>query len=275
MKPSSARPLAALLPRVWGLLLALCFLLPCALSAADWKALKATGYVNDFAGVLSPGSVRQLNDYCARLEKATGAQIAIVTIETLDGEPVDEVANLLYRQFGVGQKGKNEGALFLLSIRDRRSRLEVGYGLEPILPDGFAGSLLRDLRPALRNADYGAAMSTAVATIGERIAKAKGVTLTGPAPKRVEKETHPGWVIGALVVLLLLVALFGAARGNMRGGGRGSGVGDVLTGMAMGALMNSGRGGRGSGGFGGYDSGGGFGGFGGGDSGGGGASSSW
>ncbi|MCX6597770.1 MAG: TPM domain-containing protein [Acidobacteria bacterium] len=261
--------------RWWGRLLACCLLASFPLPAADWKALKPTGYVNDFAGVISPGSVRKLNDYCARLEKATGAQIAIVTIETLDNEPVDEVANLLYRQFGVGQKGKNEGALFLLSIRDRRSRLEVGYGLEPILPDGFAGSLLRELRPALRQADYDSALNTAVATIGERIAQAKGVTLTGPAPKRVEKEVHPGWVIGGIVVLLLLLALFGIGRGNLRGGGRGSGVGDVLTGMAMGALLNSGRGGRGSGGFGGYDSGGGFGGFGGGDSGGGGASSDW
>lgn len=261
--------------RRWGILLVSCWLACGSATAADWKALKATGYVNDFAGVLSPGSVRQLNDYCARLEKATGAQIAIVTIETLDGEPVDEVANLLYRQFGVGQKGKNEGALFLLSIRDRRSRLEVGYGLEPILPDGFAGSLLRELRPALRNADYGAAMNTAVATIGERIAQAKGVTISGSTPRRAEKETHPGWVIGGLVLLVVLVVLFAAARGNMRGGGRGSGVGEVVTGMMMGSLLNSGRGGRGSGGFGGYDSGGGFGGFGGGDSGGGGASSDW
>ena len=244
-------------------------------AAADWKSLKPSGYVNDFAGVISPATVRKLNDYCARLEKATGAQLALVTIESLDGEPVDDVANLLYRQFGVGQKGKNEGALFLLSIRDRRSRLEIGYGLEPVIPDGFAGSLLRDLRPALRQSDYDTAVQTAAAALGERIAQAKGVTLTGPSPKRAARESHPGWVIGGLVLLLFVLALVGLARRNGRGGGRGAGVGDVLTGMAMSSLLNSGRGGRGSGGFGGYDSGGGFGGFGGGDSGGGGASSDW
>jgi uncharacterized protein len=76
--------------------------------------------------------------------------MALVTIATLEGEPIEDVANTIFRAWGVGQKGKNEGILLLLSIGDRRSRLEVGYGLEPILPDGLAGSILREMRPALR-----------------------------------------------------------------------------------------------------------------------------
>ena len=73
----------------------------------------------------------------------------------------------------MGQKGKNEGILLLLSIEDRRSRLEVGYGLEPILPDGLSGSILRQMRPALRQGDYGDAMLAAAETIGDTIAQAK------------------------------------------------------------------------------------------------------
>ena len=84
------------------------------------------------------------------MQRATGVQMALVTIPSLEGEPIEDVANTIARAWGVGQKGKNEGILLLLAIQDRRSRLEIGYGLEPILPDGLAGSVLREMRPALR-----------------------------------------------------------------------------------------------------------------------------
>ena len=103
--------------------------------AVDWKALKPQGYVSDFAGVIDAQSKAALEQYCATVERATGAQMALVTIRTLEREPIEDVANTLYRAWGIGQKGKNEGILLLLVIQDRRSRLEVGYGLEPILPD--------------------------------------------------------------------------------------------------------------------------------------------
>ena len=78
-------------------------------SAVDWKALKPQGYVSDFAGVIDPASKSQLEAYCATVESSTGAQMALVTIATLEGEPIDDVANTIYRAWGVGQKGKNEG----------------------------------------------------------------------------------------------------------------------------------------------------------------------
>ena len=121
-------------------------------AAVDWKALKPQGYVSDFAHVIDPASKAQLEAYCATVEQSTGAQIALVTIPSLEGEPIEDVANTIFRAWGVGQKGKNEGILLLLAIGDRRNRMEVGYGLEPILPDGFVGSVLREMRPALRAA---------------------------------------------------------------------------------------------------------------------------
>ncbi len=241
--------------------------------AVDWKALKPQGYVSDFAHVIDPASKAQLETYCATVEQSTGAQIALVTIPTLEGEPIEDVANALFRGWGVGQKGKNEGILLLLATGDRRNRLEIGYGLEPILPDGFSGSVLREMRPALRQEHYGEAMMAAGETIGATIAKSKNVTLTAQLPRRMRPTSGdsipwPTIIFGVVFVLFFLLRL-GGPRGS------GGGGGGLLAGMLLGNLMGGSFGGRGSGGFGGSDSGGGFGGFGGGDSGGGGASSDW
>jgi|RhiMethySRZTD1v2_1073278.scaffolds.fasta_scaffold551475_2 uncharacterized protein len=264
--------------RLSGLLVAVL-----AASAADFAALKPQGgYVSDFARVLDSGTRAQLESYLSRVEQATKAQVAIVTIDSLEGEPIEDVADLLFRKWGIGQKGENNGALFLLSIKDRRSRLELGYGLEPILPDGLAGQILREMRPALRQGDYRTALSTAAAELGTRIAQAKGVTLEGAPPlRRARRETEvPFGGFLFLILIIVALAIMGAGRGGRgrRGPPGGSNVGSMMTGMILGQMLGGGRNrgwGRGSGGFGGFDSGGGFGGFGGGDSGGGGASSSW
>ena len=242
--------------------------------AVDWKALKPEGYVSDFARVVDPQSKAALEQYCARVEQATGAQIALVTLRTLEGEPVEDVANTIFRAWGVGQKGKNEGIMLLLAVGDRKSRLEVGYGLEPILPDGLDGSILREMTPALRQAQYGEAMMAAAQTIGSTIARSKNVSLDAQLPRRVRRSTRDSipWplLLGGLFLLIMLMRAAGR-------GGRGGG-GGFWTGLILGNIM-SGMGGRGGGGFGGFDSGGGggggFGGFGGGDSGGGGASGGW
>lgn len=258
------------------LLLRFCALLCCLsalASAVDWKAYKPQGYVSDFAGVVDAQSKTALEQYAGAVERATGAQMALVTIPTLEQEPIEDVANTLYRAWGIGQKGKNEGILLLLVTRERRSRLEVGYGLEPILPDGFSGSILREMRPALRQGQYGEAMMAAAQQIGSTIAHAKNVSLNANLPRRV-RSSQPGDSIPWPLILGGILLLFWLVRaGGRRGGG---GFGGFLTGMILGNMMSrSSYGGRSSGGFGGFDSGGGFGGFGGGDSGGGGASSSW
>ncbi len=243
-------------------------------TAADFGALKPRGYVSDFAGVIRPETVEEINAYCARVEKSTGAQIALVTLPSLQGEPIEDIANLLYRKWGVGSKKSDEGVLLVLAIGERRSRLEVGYGLEPIIPDGYAGSVLREMRPALRERDYGQAMAAAAQVLGEKIAAAKGVSI-GKAPiagRRPKDEGFPGGLLVVVAGLVLMMWLFGGGRG--RSGPTGMG-GNFLTGMLLGNLMSGGGSSRSGGGFGGYDSGDSFGGFGGGDSGGGGASSDW
>jgi uncharacterized protein len=251
------------------------------LAGADFAALQPKGYVNDFAGAIrDPAIARELEDYCARVEQSTGAQIALVTITDLEGEPIEDVANLLFRKWGVGSKKNNEGVLVLLAIANRRTRVEVGYGLEPYLPDGFAGGILRGMRPALRSGDYGAALAEGARQIAERVAAGKGVQIGARAPRRSgppvrEQTPWPNLIASGLFVLFVLWTLGRSARRTGYHGGRRSGAADLLTGMLIGNLLSGGRSYRSGGGFGGYDSGGGFGGFGGGDSGGGGASSDW
>jgi uncharacterized protein len=204
------------------------------------------------------------------VEQATGVQMAFVTLKSLDGEQIEDVSNTLFRQWGVGKKGKDEGIMLLLAVQEHRDRIEVGYGLEPILPDGFDGSILRGIQPLLRQGAYGQAIISGAAQIGCEIARAKGISQQPGEPQRVREAPGHGGLPWPLIVIGIVVLLL-----LFRGGGSGGGL---LTGLILGNLL--GRGGRGGGwgggGFGGGDGGGGgFGGFGGGDSGGGGASGSW
>lgn len=249
------------------------FALLTAATAADFTALQPQGYVSDFARVLDPAHRQELERYCGRVEALTGAQIALVTIPTLEGDPIEDVANGLFRRWGIGQKGKNEGVLLLLVPRDRRMRLEVGYGLEPVLPDGYSGRLLRAMRPALQRNQFGPALLEAGHQIGSRIAEAKNVSLDATIPSR--RAPPSGVSVNRLLPFLfpagmVLLLLWLGSRGRRGGRSRGSGYPWFIPGPFYG-----GGGGSSGGGFGGYDSGDSFGGFGGGDSGGGGASSDW
>jgi uncharacterized protein len=249
--------------------------------ALDTSKLQPSGYVNDFAHVLDPRGAQALESYCAQVEQATGAQIAVVTVNSLEDEPIEDVANRLYHQWGIGKKGTDEGLLLLLAIKDRKQRAEVGFGLESVITDGYAGSVLRGIRPILQQGNYAGALLAAVQQFGGRIAQSKGVALAAgqprPEPAQSQRQGGGGGFIG--IVILFLVVFFVLRMIGRGGGGGGGGIGGFLTGMLLGNMMGRGRG-WGGGGFGGYDGGGGgggggFGGFGGGDSGGGGASSGW
>lgn len=247
--------------------------------ALDTSKLKPTGYVNDFAHALGGRGAQELEAYCANLEQATGAQMAIVTVDTLDGEPVEDAANRLYREWGIGKKGKDEGILILLAIKDHKSRVEIGYGLEPVISDGDAGGILRGIRPILQQGNYGGALLAAAEQLGSRVAQSKGVDLGGPEPVGRQRPDPHGSSIPWPLIFIGIFLLMGFLRRMGGGGGFGGGGGTgFLTGMILGNMMGR-RGGWGGGGFGGYDGGGGggggFGGFGGGDSGGGGASGGW
>src|SRR5580700_12032280 len=143
MKPGVKIALAA------ALILALAFLL----HAEPVSQLKPTNYVNDFAGVLNPSTVSQLNSICQQIDEKAHAQIAVVTIKSLDGSDIVSYSVALYQKWGIGAKGKDRGVLILLATQDHKYWTTVGYGLEPILPDGKVGGFGREMVPLLRAED--------------------------------------------------------------------------------------------------------------------------
>ena len=261
------------------------FLFLLSLSASAWAEktdqLKPQGYVNDFAGVLSPAAKVQLTALCGEVQQKTGAQIAVVTVKTLDGVPVEEYSVDLATKWGIGPKQADKGVLILLAVNDRKYWTSVGYGLEPVLPDGKVGGFGREMVPLLRNGDYDGAMLLITRRIADVIAADKGVTLSGnsPAPVRGRSQEGKGWSLGEILVLLFVIFVVYSILKGSSGGGRytrgGPGSG-WWVGPMIGGMMGGGRGGWGGGGFGGGGGGGGgFGGFGGGSFGGGGAGGSW
>lgn len=224
------------------------------------EKIKAQGYVTDLANVVDAGWKQRIERLCAELDLKTQSQVAVVTISTLDGEPIEDYANRWLRAWGVGRK-TNKGALMLLVIEDKRMRMEVGYGLEPVIPDGFAGEVMRGMREGLGRRSYGEAIFGGVNVVAQRIAQQANVKLDGSAAgvRRVRRVPEPNsWPVLLKILFFILIIVVMSGRywflGPLIGGGWSSG---------------------GGGGFGGSGGGGGFGGFGGGDSGGGGASSDW
>jgi uncharacterized protein len=229
---------------------------------------KPTDYVSDYAHVLSPQAIARLDSICGQLDHSqANSQIAIVTIHSLDGDDAADYANQLEDKWKMGRKGSDRGLLVLLAVDDHKYRIEPGYGLEGILPDGKVGDIGREMVPYLRANDYDSAVSQTVDEIAQVIAADAKVTLDEePALQQQAPRRHSSG-IGALQIIFILIVvalyllrvlgswgLFGVwGLGLMGGGMRGGG----------------GFGGGGGGG------GGGFGGFGGGGFGGGGAGGSW
>ena len=115
-----------------------------ALHAEPVSQLKPTDYVNDFAHVLNQNTIAQLDNICQQIDQKAHAQIAVVTIKSLDGSDIESYAVDLFKKWGIGAKATDRGVLILLATQDHRYRIEVGYGLEPILPDGKVGAIGRE-----------------------------------------------------------------------------------------------------------------------------------
>jgi uncharacterized protein len=238
--------------------------------------LKINGYVNDFANVLSPSTRAQLTALCTEVDQKAQAQIAVVTIKSLQGRPIEEYSIDLATRLGIGPRQSSRGALVLLAVDDHRYRIEVGYGLEEILPDGKVGAIGREAVPYLRQNNYDAAVLLMTSRVAQVIAMDRGVQLTGALPPSAPQGRTVNLSAGEIFLLFFLIFIvFSILR--RAGGGPGSRMGPGgWVGPMIGGGMGAGMGGGWGGGFGGGGGGGGgFGGFGGGSFGGGGASGSW
>jgi uncharacterized protein len=249
-------------------------------AAEPIASLHPTNYVNDFAGVLDAATQARLNDLCQQVDQKAQAQIAVVTVKSLDGQDAVSYAVELYQKWGIGAKGKDRGVLILVATADHKYWITVGYGLEAILPDGKVGGFGREAVPLLRSGDYAGAVTLMTSRVAAVIAQDAGVTLENQ-PQMAPSRQQPAPHIGPGTVLLLLFVFFFIVAPILRMMFRGSG-GSGCLGLLLGMFLGSGGGGFGGGRDGGFGGGGfggggggGFGGFGGGSTGGGGAGGSW
>lgn len=212
-------------------------------------------YVQDYADVISPASEKIIYSLGRELDAKTTAQVSVLTVPTLDGEPIESYALNVLRSWGIGSKDKNNGVLIVVATQDRQSRIEVGYGLEGALPDGLTGRIQdQTMLPFFREGQYDKGIvngyaATAATVAQEYNVKLEGVSYNPPAQKQQE-DSLPLWaelLLGAAVVVLLIVD-------NLFFGG-------FITRMLIFSLFRGGRGGGG--------------GFGGGSGGGGGSSRRW
>jgi uncharacterized protein len=176
------------------------------------KSLQATGYVNDFAGILSPADKQALVARCDALKKKTGAELAVVTIKSLEGGSLEDFVNKLFARWGIGKKGKNNGLLLLVAMQEHQSRIEVGYGLEPIIPDVLAGRILdHQLKPQFRAGQYAAGLNDAVDALTELVEKGEPADSALAAEQR-SSNSDP-------FVAVLFLAIFVAVGGLIAGAG--------------------------------------------------------
>jgi uncharacterized protein len=132
------------------------------------NSLQPTADVNDFAGILSAQEREALEQRCRQLRATTGSQLTVVTLRSLQGGQIDDFTVKLFERWKVGQAEKDNGVMLLVAIDDRKVRIEVGYGLEPVLPDVLAGRIIQQqIVPAFRQKQYAAGLSAAVNRIAE------------------------------------------------------------------------------------------------------------
>lgn len=296
-----------------GLLLAVTCFLPITTFAAN-KVPAAAGHVNDFAGIIDDAKQKEIEDSLKAFEQQTGAEIAVVTIQSLDGGNIEDTAVEVFKQYGIGKKDKDNGVLLLVVLDDRKVRIEVGYGLEGDIPDGVVGEIIRkDVTPEFKKGNYQSGVENGVKRIQESVQKS-GVA-AGYSGK--DSESDSGIIGGILtfgffgfLIVPYIVAFLARSKsfwaGGVAGGVTGFGVTALVLQSALFGLLGAivlgllgllldfvlsknydklkklgkdtgfthSAGGFWWGGSGGNNSGG-FGGFGGGSSGGGGASGSW
>jgi uncharacterized protein len=261
--------------------LAVALLLAVAVAAGAQPAPPAlTAPVNDFAGVIDDQSAQAIDRLVRALQAASGDVVVVATVKTF--QPWGDINSFATRMFenggrGIGQRGKDNGLLVLLAVDDRQVWVEVGYDLEGVITDGFAGETSRRvMAPYFRQGDYGGGLLAGTSRLIERIAADRRVTVTGlevrDAPERTRDPLNLNvLVLVAVVVFVVLPLLRARAAGRHRRRSWRGGVGRWGGGYYGGTWGGGSSWGGGSWG----GSSGGFGGFGGGRSGGGGGGASW
>ena len=168
------------------------------------------GFISDNANVLDTGAKNSINAFLWDLQKKTGADIAVVTVKSLDGKSIEQTALDVGREFKIGKKGENTGAVVLVAPNERKLRIEIGYGLEGIIPDGKAGRIRDEqMLPYFRQGDYQSGIWRGTYQLADYIARAYGVTLSvnGPVPQQPSSGDDFGFLL--LIIIIFFCIRFG------------------------------------------------------------------
>lgn len=244
------------------LLIILVLLFSSVAGALDVPQLR--GRVNDYAGAMQANQVQSLESQLNQLERDTGHQIAVLTIPTLDGEDIEGFSIRVAEHWKIGKKGYDNGAILVVAVKDRRLRLEVGYGLEGLLPDAIAKRVTADyIVPHFRQQDFGGGIVAGIAAVDKILRKE-------PLPEAARKKTQSrGWNMNSPIMIAITFAILGLMGFASTGGRRRNNMWGTH-GRHQGPIIFGGPGGWGGGSSGGGGFSGGGGGFGGG-----GSSDSW
>ena len=247
-------------PALLFLLLGLLLVPSPALRAAEPQFPALTGRVVDAAGLLNERDRQELDGALASFEKQTGDQLVVATLKSIEGLPIEDYGYQLGRHWGIGQKGKDNGAILVVAPAEREVRIEVGYGLEGELTDAKSRTIIEtDILPRFRDGDFAAGIKAGVAAIIETLGGSYNPAL---APVRVRDQQPPTGFPLALVLPVILIILFNRFFGGRPGRRYRRGYRGPL--ILPGGWGGSQGGSGGGGGFGGGGFSGGGGGFGGG-----------
>ncbi len=191
----------------------------CLATAAQAQEYPAhTGKVNDFAPVLAPAERDDLERRLADLERTTSAEVAVVTLPTLNGRPLEEYATGLFNAWGIGKQDRDNGVLVLVAVEDRAMRIEVGYGLEGVLPDGLAGAIIREtFLPKFRDGDFRGGLLDGTARVIEIVRRNETLTAAQLAAlDAAARDAGKSWGFAAFLALFVGIGAFsgGTAAGS-------------------------------------------------------------
>ena len=176
---------------------AACAVLISSVALAAQTLPKPAGRVTDLANVIDPATEADLDRRLDALEQKTSSEVAVVTVASLEGVPVEDYAVRLFKEWGIGQAKQDNGVLVLVAPNEREMRIEVGYGLEGILPDGLAGQIIRDqFIPRFRDNDYNGGIRDGVARVVDIVEKQQVLTAEELAKfNETNADDAPAWII--------------------------------------------------------------------------------
>ncbi len=223
----------------------------------DVNSLIPSGWVNDYAALLTQSEKLKIESLISEFEKKTGNEIAVVIIKSLEDNNLEDFTNRLFEKWGIGKKLKDNGVMILIALKERKIRIEVGYGLEPVINDSLAGDIIREkIAPYFKQNRYFDGIYTGVFEIAKIIAKKTGIELDEKYTPKISRTSKISNIIFFFIFIFFILPVL------------------IRHPWLLLFFLLSGRSSRGSHFGGGFGSGG-FGGFGGGSSGGGGASGGW